>query len=64
MDDVEFEAASMCHLPNAEILNTLHEGVYLVDLDCGQAVYRDNSARIAALCLTGNSLTAILASAR
>jgi PAS domain-containing protein len=33
-------------LPNTEILNTLHEGVYLVDLDCRIQFWNDAAAAI------------------
>jgi diguanylate cyclase (GGDEF)-like protein/PAS domain S-box-containing protein len=36
----------MCHLPNPELLNGLHEGVYLVDLDCRIHFWNDAAAAI------------------
>ncbi len=36
----------MCHLPHPELLNGLHEGVYLVDLDCRIQFWNEAAAAI------------------
>src|SRR5512135_1525832 len=36
----------MCHLPNPELLNGLHEGLYLVDLDCRIQFWNNAAATI------------------